>query len=184
MTQGDIEFEPPFGLDTVSIILDAMGLKREELDEKCPVQVVSTGHSKVLIAIRSRRKLNRLAPDFNALIRTSQSIGCNGYFIYTFDSGRPDCLTSARMFAPAIGINEDPVTGNGNGPLGAYLIEHNLVEHDGRQFSFNGLQGEAIGRDGIVKVEVTIENNKPVRTRVGGQAVVVFKTKLTNLKLS
>ena len=31
------------------------------------------------------------------------------------------------MFAPAIGIPEDPVTGNGHGPLGAYLVRHGIV---------------------------------------------------------
>ncbi|GMQ62139.1 hypothetical protein AN2V17_13700 [Vallitalea sp. AN17-2] len=34
------------------------------------------------------------------------------------------------MFAPAIGINEDPVTGNANGPLGAYIVHHKLVKHN------------------------------------------------------
>jgi predicted PhzF superfamily epimerase YddE/YHI9 len=36
-----------------------------------------------------------------------------------------------------------------------------------------------MGRQGIVSVEVDIKNNKPVRTRVGGQAVMVFKTQIT-----
>ena len=68
-------------------------------------------------------------------------------------SDSPGILTHGRMFAPFIGINEDPVTGNGNGPLGAYLVKHNLVKHDGKFLKFSGKQGEAMGRPGTVDVE-------------------------------
>lgn len=49
---------------------------------------------------------------------------------FTVNSQDSDILIHGRMFAPAIGINEDPVTGNANGPLGAYLVHHNLVKHN------------------------------------------------------
>ncbi len=176
MTQGQISIEPPLEKNTCNRIMTALGLGQDDLDPTCPVQIVSTGHSKVIIGIRSKMKLNGLKPDFNMLIRLSQEIKSNGYFVFTFDSDQPDILTHARMFAPAIGINEDPVTGNGNGPLGAYLVHHGLVSHNNRLFCFKGQQGEAMGRPGIISVEVDIENNRPVRTRVGGQAVMVFKT--------
>ena len=71
-----------------------------------------------MIGIKSKEKLNSLNPDYNSLIHLSKQINCNGYFVFTFDSDDNDVLTYGRMFAPAIGINEDPVTGNANGPLG------------------------------------------------------------------
>ena len=55
-----------------------------------------------------------------ALAQMSKVINCNGYFVFTMDSKEEDILTHGRMFAPAIGINEDPVTGNANGPLGVF----------------------------------------------------------------
>jgi len=176
MTQGSISIEPPLENHICWEITDALGLEPEDLDPACPVQIVSTGHSKVIIGIRRRQALNDLQPDFNRLAALSKSIRSNGYFVFTLDSDHPDILTHARMFAPAIGINEDPVTGNGNGPLGAYLVHHGLVDHNRRLFCFKGRQGEAMGRPGIISVEVDIENSRPVRTRVGGQAVMVFKT--------
>jgi PhzF family phenazine biosynthesis protein len=176
MTQGPISIEPPLDKNICRKITDTLGLGLDDLDPACPVQIVSTGHSKVIIGIRRRQLLNALQPDFNGLAALSKDIRSNGYFVFTLDSGQLDILTHARMFAPAIGINEDPVTGNGNGPLGAYLVHHGLVDHDPRLFCFKGIQGEAMGRPGIISVEVDIENGKPVRTRVGGQAVLVFKT--------
>ncbi len=74
------------------------------------------------------------------------------------------------MFASGIGIPENPVTGNENGPFGAYLI-HN-------KFEFKGLQDEAISRHSIVEVNVEIKKKEPVKVQVGGYATVTFKTKI------
>lgn len=178
MTQGKIEFSKPFQTDERAAIIKLLGLKEEELDQRCPVQIVSTGHSKVLIGIKSRSTLNHLTPDMHGLAELSRVIGCNGYFVFTLESGQKGVLTHGRMFAPAIGIYEDPVTGNANGPLGAYLIEHGLVEHDDSSFSFKAEQGYAIERSGIVEVTVKMDQGRPKQVKVGGRAVIVFKTEI------
>ncbi len=82
------------------------------------------------------------------------------------------------MFAPAIGIIEDPVTGNANGPLGAYLAKHKLVDFSGEALNFKGKQGETMDRPGIVEVSVETENGAPQLVKVGGQAVIAFQTKI------
>ncbi|AET68286.1 phenazine biosynthesis protein PhzF family [Desulfosporosinus orientis DSM 765] len=178
MTQGKIEFYPPFARQERDNIVDALGLNVEELDPQCPIQIVSTGHSKVMIGIKTRRRLNALSPDFLALTQISKMINCNGYFVFTMDSEQKDILTHGRMFAPAIGINEDPVTGNANGPLGAYLINHGLVKHNKSSFSFTGEQGFAIGRSGLINVTVHLNSGKPEQVKIGGRAVIVFKTEI------
>ncbi len=176
MTQGKIEFGNMIEGKLRDRLLSALGISKIEMDKNCPIQIVSTGHSKVMIGIKSISKLNALKPNYSALADLSQIIKCNGYFVFTFDTGTSDILTCSRMFAPAIGINEDPVTGNANGPLGAYLVNYKLVKTNGSEFYFKGLQGEAINRTGIIEVFVKIENNEPVQIKIGGEAVVVFKT--------
>ena len=178
MTQGEIEFDEPFQPEINKEILEALRISDADIDERCPVQIVSTGHSKVLIGIKSREILNSLKPDMSALANLSRKIKCNGYFVFTFDTNENDILTTGRMFAPAIGINEDPVTGNANGPLGAYLVRHKLVKTNGKIFSFKGKQGEAINRPGTVEVQVEIENGYPQKVKVGGKAVIVFSTEV------
>jgi PhzF family phenazine biosynthesis protein len=178
MTQGKFELSPTLDQNTQNQIISALGLSDVDLDTRCPVQIASTGHSKVMIGIKSRTKLNRLAPDFNRLTDLSKQIKCNGYFVFTFDSDDKDILTYGRMFAPAVGINEDPVTGNANGPLGGYLIQNRIIETSADYFEFNGKQGEIINRPGIVNVRVKIENNKPELIQIKGDAVVVFRTEI------
>ena len=82
------------------------------------------------------------------------------------------------MFAPAIGIPEDPVTGNANGPLGAYLVHNNFFEAQEGSVSFKGKQGEAIGRPGIVTVTVEVKGGKPVKVQISGDATIAFKTEM------
>ncbi len=176
MTQGRIEIEPPLSQDIQSRLLEYIGILPEDLDSRCPIQIASTGHSKVMIGITSREKLNRLIPDLHQLKELSKIINCNGYYIFTLNSDDSDILSYGRMFAPAIGINEDPVTGNANGPLGAYLVHNKVVNTEIDTFSFKGAQGEAIGRDGIVEVFVSIQNKKPTLVKIGGDAIVIFKT--------
>lgn len=173
MTQGKPKFGAFLNDKNKQILLSALYLNEDDLNPNCPIQIVSTGHSKVMIGIKTRTKLNKLNPDFKALTNLSKIINCNGYFVFTFDTNDKNILTTGRMFAPAIGVNEDPVTGNANGPLGAYLVHHKLVKFDGNEFKFIAKQGEAMGRPGILFVNVKIENSEPVQVKIGGQAIIV-----------
>ena len=178
MTQGNFELSPKFDEDITQKLLTALGLINIDMDKRCPIQIASTGHSKVMIGIKSRKKLNDLTPNYSELADLSKRINCNGYFVFTFDSDNNDILTYGRMFAPAIGINEDPVTGNANGPLGGYLVQNKIVDCKDNLFEFNGRQGEIIGRLGVIKVTVKVENEKPSLIQIKGDAVVIFKTEI------
>jgi PhzF family phenazine biosynthesis protein len=178
MTQGKPEFEEPFNKVMKERIIRTLKLSLNDVYENCPVQIVSTGHSKVMIGIKSRKRLNELNPNFYELAEISKEIKCNGYFVFTFDSNNKNILSYGRMFAPAIGVNEDPVTGNANGPLGAYIVKHKLAQINGSEFCFTGRQGEAINRLGEIEVKVKIENGTPIRVKIGGEAVIVFKTEI------
>ncbi|WP_100487080.1 PhzF family isomerase [Sporolactobacillus pectinivorans] len=178
MTQGKIEFGPFIDGKNKEVILSALGITKGELLKGHPIEIVSTGHSKVMIGIKNQYILNRLKPNYDRLARLSEVIKCNGFYVYTLDSDDQDILVHGRMFAPAIGINEDPVTGNANGPLGAYLVHHQLVKHNDSLFTFKAKQGEKIGRAGIIEIEVHIHQAEPVTVKIAGNAVIVFQSEL------
>ncbi|NOU17998.1 MAG: PhzF family isomerase [Bacteroidales bacterium] len=176
MSQGKFELNPPLDNKTSQRLIDALGITKSDLDERCPIQIASTGHSKVMIGIKSRIELNSLTPNFQELIDLSKQIKCNGYFVFTFDSDDKEILIYGRMFAPISGVNEDPVTGNANGPLGGYLLQNRIIEAKGNNFEFKGRQGEAMGRLGTIGVKVTLINDKISLIQLKGNAVKVFKT--------
>ncbi|MEZ7198129.1 PhzF family phenazine biosynthesis isomerase [Pseudodesulfovibrio karagichevae] len=114
--------------------------------------------------------LDGLDPDMAALRALSREIGCNGYFVFVLNGADDPCLTSGRMFAPAVGIDEDPVTGNGNGPCGAYLSRYGVLPGQ-PVFRYLGRQGVAMGREGVIEVTVTRDASGPYKVQVGGTAV-------------
>lgn len=178
MRQGRARFEPPLSTRIAQDVAAALRLDRAAL-ASVPMQVVGTGHAKVIVGVRTRQALFGLAPDMTALTRLSQVLGCNGYFCYTLDVDDPGLLTECRMFAPAIGIPEDPVTGNGQGPLGAYLVAHGLaVPVDGR-LSFWSSQGVTMGRPGRARVTVEFDAAGEMHVEVGERAVIAFRTELS-----
>jgi PhzF family phenazine biosynthesis protein len=177
MTQGKISFESITNANQQKII-KALGISTNELLENHPIEIASTGHSKVMIGISSKETLNSLQPNLNDLSNISKEIGCNGYFVYCISNENDQFTTNGRMFAPAIGINEDPVTGNANGPLGAYLVKNKLVKVVDNNFRFIANQGEAINRFGSMEVEVFVEDNYPTGITIQGTAVEVFKTEI------
>lgn len=178
MTQGEIEFGITFMNEVKDSLLSALALSECDLIENIKIQVVSTGHSKVMIGIKSNATLNSLAPDMEGLKKISAEINCNGFYVFTLSGLEDEFLVRGRMFAPAVGINEDPVTGNANGPLGAYLVKYRLVENDGEFLRFKALQGEAMKRPGVIEVEVKINNGLPEKVKIAGHAVIVFETEI------
>lgn len=179
MTQGEPKIENPLNSEITRELLTALGLKDIDLRTDCPLAIASTGHSKVMVGINSIDVLNSLNPDMPKLAALSKLIGCKGYYVFTL-SPESEVLARGRMFAPAIGINEDPVTGNANGPLGAYLVHYGILKelHGEDKFTFSIIQGESIKRAGGMKVEVDIKDNLPVQVRITGDAVIVYKTEI------
>lgn len=111
MTQGEIEFGDILTGEVKDKLLTALGIESDDLIPQAPIQIVSTGHSKVMIGIKSLEQLNGLKPNHEMLSALSQEIKCNGYYVFVLGE-EEDILVHGRLFAPAIGINEDPVTGN------------------------------------------------------------------------
>lgn len=179
ITQNPPTFAEPLSPARTQRLAAALGVAPDELDPRCPPQFVSTGHGKLLVGLRSYQRLRTLTPDPLQLKALGADIDSKGFFAFTLDRGEhDDALTEGRMFAPAIGIAEDPVTGNANGPLGAYLVRHGLVDAAGPDFSFRARQATGDGRGGYVDVSVRVADRQPVGVRIAGHAVICFQTTL------
>ena len=110
MTQAPPTFTS-LNLETVSRITSGLGIDVDDRDPRCPIEVVSTGHSKILVGVKNSQVLNSLSPDLDRLTKLSSETGVNGYFVFILRPDDTEYIAESRMFAPAIGIPEDPVTG-------------------------------------------------------------------------
>jgi len=113
-----------------------------------------------LLEVASESELRSLAPDFQQLIR----VNCRGVIV-TAGSVDPAVDFVSRFFAPAAGINEDPVTGSAHCCLADYW---------GKKLGKSKMTGyQASARGGVVEVETIGE-----RVILGGQAVIVAQGEL------
>ena len=88
------------------------------------------------------------------------------------DEPRGDRATVySRMFAPDLGVHEDPATGIASGPLGAYLVRHKVVPPE-KAGSMLSLQGVKMGRPSHVHIAIGLERGDITSVRVGGEAVL------------
>ncbi|HTY49820.1 MAG TPA: PhzF family phenazine biosynthesis isomerase [Steroidobacteraceae bacterium] len=159
-------------------VLDALALATGDLDTRAPVQVAGSSSTRLMLAVRTPEQLRQLKPDFARLTTLSAQLGASGYFVFTLHPHAAGCLAEARMFCPALGIPEDPVSGNAYGMLGVYLDRHRLLQRAGRRTAFTGAQGQHLNRPGRVDIELEHGGDGLDAVWIIGQAVSVFRTEL------
>lgn len=160
-------------------VLDALALATDDVDPRCPIRIVGAGSTRLILGVRGQEQLKQLKPDPARLTTLSAQLGAAGYFVFTLGAPGAEYLTESRMFCPALGIAEDPVSGNAHGLLGVYLAEHGLLELDGPRVSFRGIQGHYLHRPGRVDVELEISDNAIEGVWIIGQAVSIFETEIS-----
>ncbi len=170
MTQGTPEMGAVLSQPQKERLLKALGITEDDLAENLPVQVTSTGHSKVMIPLRDRETVHKISPDLQVLKDLSHEIDSDGFYIFSIEQDGHPYKTHGRMFAPAIGIAEDPVTGNANGPAGLYLAHHGLLQFD-ESLNYQAIQGEAMGKPGVVEVILQKDAGEVSLVQVAGTAI-------------
>jgi len=115
-----------------------------------------------LVEVASETEVHNLDPDFTALSKATELA-----LLVTARSTSGDYDFISRFFAPAFGIDEDPVTGSAHCALGPYWMEK-LGKNE-------FLAYQASTRGGVVGVKVEGE-----RTKLRGQAVTVLRGEITD----
>jgi len=159
-------------------VMDALALASPDLDPQCPVTVVGGGSTRLMVGVRGAEQLRQLKPDFSRLTTLSAQMGAQGFFVFTLNPAVADVLTESRMFCPALGIPEDPVSGNAHGMLGVYLARHGLLGAAGPQVHFAGAQGHHLNRPGRVEVELEYQEGVVSGVWIVGQATAIFDTQI------
>src|SRR5213592_1775474 len=92
-------------------------------------------------------------------------------FVFTQEVVFLDSTVHSRMFAPAMGIAEDPATGAASGRLGCYLVRHGLVPPAAMGSSQRvSEQGFELGRPSLVQVKIEQDERHITGVYVGGSA--------------
>lgn len=101
------------------------------------------------------------------IARALEGTGGHGLYLLAWTPGR----AHVRMFAPSLGVAEDPATGSAATALGAYLAAEGLVE-DG-ETAFTVSQGAEMGRPSTLHCAVVVRGGVATQCRVAGHVVPV-----------
>jgi trans-2,3-dihydro-3-hydroxyanthranilate isomerase len=170
--------EPEFGPEIPERAAAAalLGLAESDLLPGAPVVTGSTGVPFLYVPLRDRQAVDRAAFQPSALAGLPAAARGVGVFLFAPDPDPGRARVYSRMFAPhALGIPEDPATGSGSGPLGAYLVRHRLVKAGDDDVRIVSEQGTRMGRQSFVHIALRVDAGAPRDIRVGGSAVPVLE---------
>jgi len=140
-----------------------------------PVQQVSCGVPFLFVPLATRRAVDSASLDRRGFdeLRAAHGVQASGIFVFSTEPGADKATVYSRMFAPDLGVCEDPATGIASGPLGCYLVRHKIVPFD-KAGAMTSLQGAKMGRPSDVHISIAADSAGAITdVRVGGEAVLV-----------
>jgi predicted PhzF superfamily epimerase YddE/YHI9 len=146
----DFPSDPPREASPPPGLLESLGVR---------AQYTGQGRFDYLIEVETEDQLRRMSPDFKRL----SAAECRGVIVTARGSGEFDFVS--RFFAPAAGVDEDPVTGSAHCTLACYW-QTRLGKQQFRAY-------QASPRGGVLGI--AIEGD---RVSLRGRAVLVFEGRL------
>jgi len=162
---------PTFGprLDDRQALAAMLSLEESDLESDLPVEVVSCGVPFLYVPLRTLDAARRARPRVDLIERASNEHGVPPeVFVFTREVEGAGSTVHSRMFAPGLGITEDPATGAASGPLGCYLVRYGLVECDPAA-EIVSEQGIEMGRPSYIRISIERRGEEITAVRVGGQ---------------
>jgi trans-2,3-dihydro-3-hydroxyanthranilate isomerase len=164
-------------LEDVGELAAALGLSPQAIAETgLPVQIVSTGIPQMMVPVRCLAEVQRLAADrldVATLTRVCRAARTDCVMVFSLETESSAAAVHTRMFAPSLGVPEDPATGSANGALGAYLVGHRAVPVTEPTTYITSEQGLELGRPSALYVEVDSRAGEVTGVRVGGEVVAM-----------
>ncbi|ELR97946.1 PhzF family phenazine biosynthesis protein [Gloeocapsa sp. PCC 73106] len=154
------ELAPVLGLDPQDIGVD-----------NYQPAAVSCGLPFLFVPLRNLNAIARARLNRQLWERVLASYWAPHVYLFTRETLAPEVDIHARMFAPALGIEEDPATGSAAAALGGYLAINNSVLEGKKQWQIE--QGIEMGRPSRLRVTTIFSGGQITAIKVGGSSVLV-----------
>ncbi len=153
---------------TKESLVSMLTLSTDDLvDSKFPIQIVSVGLPYLFVAVKDLDTLKRIRVN----VQIMENLGLEDIFVFTDHAERSDFHFRGRMFAPLIGISEDPATGSAAAAFAGYLAAKDPLRNG--TLKWNMEQGFEMGRPSLLYIEADKKEGNITAIRVGGNAVMM-----------
>lgn len=147
-------------------IAEVVSLPADDIEPA--IEAWSAGVPFLFVPVRSREALKRSRVRIDAWERVLKDSIAPEIFVFLRDA---ENVVRARMFAPTLGISEDPATGAAVTALGGYLASRSELKEGMLAYSVH--QGVEMGRPSLLELEVDLADGVVSGVRVGGASVLV-----------
>ena len=180
MSQPKPEFLGTLGkLEELFEVAQALGLSKDLITRtKFPIGLVSTGLPVMIVPVRTLTAVRSIVPNPAAINELCERYGVNGIMVFTTMTVEDASAVHTRMFASPIGVVEDPATGSASGALGAYLVQHGVVEV-APITEIIAEQGYELDRPSRILIQVESDDDIIQSVKVGGHVVLIIEGTLT-----
>jgi trans-2,3-dihydro-3-hydroxyanthranilate isomerase len=157
------------------LVAALLGVNSKDLYADYPCRIVNCGNPFLIVPIKHLTAVQNIQLNTEVYHDISEEIEITGVLAFTLETEEKNNITHSRMFAPQLGIHEDPATGSAHGPLAAYL--HNYQLASVKQLS-RCEQGFEMGRPSFINIQIIEEEGKIEKVLVGGKSVIMGKGSL------
>ncbi len=150
-------------------IASTLGLEPDEIG--CGMYepaLFTAGNPFYLIPVRNAQVLKRIRLERRGWEQTYPA-GRGSIYVFTQTPEEADNDFAARMFAPGMGLGEDPATGS----AAAALIGLIARLSDNGQHEYKLRQGHEMGRPSLISLQVRKDGDKLTHGGIGGHAIIV-----------
>ena len=170
------QIEPAFGqIIEPEQISDVLGINTSDIDERFPVQEVSTGMFFIIVPLKTLDAVKRAKVAKEKYFKLIENRQAKAILVFCPETYSQENDLNVRVFVDYYGIPEDPATGSGNGCLAGYLVKHRYFGKD--QIDIRSEQGYEIARPSLLYLRAKNTEGQ-IDISVGGKVVMVAKGKL------
>jgi trans-2,3-dihydro-3-hydroxyanthranilate isomerase len=153
-------------------IAAALGLSASDIgfDRHVP-SIYSAGNSFTFVPVATLAALAQAKPRAGLFEEAFTPAEAARTFLYTRETVDAEHDFHARMFAPSLGVAEDPATGSAAAAFAGALMASEKVPDGNHALTIE--QGYEIGRPSLIVLSLEVERGVLVEASIGGGAVII-----------
>ena len=160
-------------------LMHSIGLKESDLHPTFPILYGSTGSWTLLVPVKHLSAFQEMKPDNQRFPDVLQELPRASIHPFCLETHDPAADMHGRHFSsPYAGTVEDAVTGTASAVMGAYYAKFIQTGFTGR-LDLVVEQGQEIGKDGRVAVQVSIDQEN-LGVQITGKAVYVKEQQISS----
>ena len=169
--------EPVFGATlSPEEIAPVLGLAPDEIDERYPVEEVSTGLPFIIIPLKTLESIKRACTVPDLLFDMVRDLEAKQVLVFSPETEEEGARLKVRVFADYLGVKEDPATGSANGCLAGYLVRHRYL--GAGEIDIAVEQGREVGRPSMLHLRAREAEGGRIQVDVGGNVILVARGEL------